>query len=161
MGWLAASLAWAGPGCAGPAPAAAEKAGNLGEMREWLNQRSQERKKLGLPGADMAGKRHAAAVRPLAQPPPLAKAEETRPSRPEPPPETGRGPDGRIHHRLLLNEEGPDQLQVYTPLGYAAPAGDAAKLEQLTARGKRAWMAGSALRDPASYWSAKKTGRKD
>jgi hypothetical protein len=65
----------------------------------------------------------------------------------------GQGPDGRIHHRLIIKEDGPDQLQVYTPSGYAAaPAEDPARLERLTPRGKRAWMAGSSLRVPAPRW---------
>jgi len=162
---LAVWLVMAGPGFAqeaAPNPgAAAEKPNNVGEMRDWLNRRAQERKKLGLPGADMV-KTHVASVHP--HPRPGAKVEEAEPGRlaPAPVPPTGRGPDGRIHHRLLINEDGPDQLQVYTPSGYSAPASaeDAAKLARLTARGKRAWMAGSSLRDPGAYLSAQKAEQK-
>jgi len=159
LGSLAVWLAIARPGLAqetGPPPGVGERPNNVGEMREWLNRRNLERKKLGLPGADMA-KSPIASARPALHP--WAKLDEAGPSRPAPSAETGRGPDGRIHHRLLINEEGPDQLQVYTPSGYSAPAplDDAAKLAHLTPRGKRAWMAGSSLRDPASYLSLKKT----
>jgi hypothetical protein len=157
LGSLALWLAVAGQGFAQPGPPAA---GNLGEMREWLNQRNQERKKLGLPGSDMLKKHHAAVQlrpHPALRPPAVGTAYFP----PPPPPEIGRGPDGRIHHRLLINEEGPDQLQVYTPSGYSASSTeDPAKLEKLTPRGKRAWVAGSALRDPSAYLSLKKNGRK-
>jgi hypothetical protein len=157
LGGLAVWLAVAGQGFAQPGPPAA---GNLGEMREWLNQRNQERKKMGLPGADMV-KKHFIAVQPRPRPPLRPPAVGTAYFPPPPPPEIGRGPDGRIHHRLLINEEGPDQLQVYTPSGYNTPSTeDGAKLEKLTPRGKRAWMAGSSLRDPSAYLSLKKTGHK-
>ncbi len=68
----------------------------------------------------------------------------------------GRGPDGRIRVRYVLKENGPDQLQVYSGSGYSTPAplgggGETAgKLARLPPRGKQAWMAGSALRDPAA-----------
>ena len=168
LGSLAVWYAMAGLGFAqetGPVPkpvVAAEKPGGLGEMREWLSRRNQERKKLGLPGADMT-KTHVASIHPHLQPwakeaGPSRKAGENGRNRPTPVPETGRGPDGRIHHRLVLNEEGPDQLQVYTPSGYGTPlsAEGTAKLERLTVRGKRAWISGSSLRDPDAYWAVKR-----
>jgi hypothetical protein len=125
-------------------------------MRDWLSQRNQERKKLGLPGAGFADKSHAARPRP---PAPVGVGGFAQ-SRSAPSAEIGRGPDGRIHHRLLLNEEGPDQLQVYTPSGYAPQsAEEAAKLGRLTERGRRSWESGSSLRDPASYLSFKKGGQ--
>ena len=34
---------------------------------------------------------------------------------------TTLSPDGRIHHRLIINEEGPDQFQVATGTSFAAP----------------------------------------
>jgi len=34
---------------------------------------------------------------------------------------TTLSPDGRIHHRLIINEEGPDQFQVATGTSFAVP----------------------------------------
>lgn len=159
---LAAWLVVAGPCSAGEAGP-----GGLAQMREWLGQRNLERKQLGLPGADITLKKHFASARPRPhaepKPPAVAAAPEYRaepapPSRGTPVLHIGRGPDGRIHHRLVIKDEGPDQLQVFTPSGYApVPADEAARLEtarleRLTPRGRRVWMAGSSLRVPGSRW---------
>jgi len=147
-----------------------EKKNGLAEMREWLNQRNVDRqqKTTGLTEGFNRVKKKSALFKP-------------RPSRVQEHPksglqaggdapqlsqglagqQTGRGPDGRIRHRLLINEDGPDQLQVYSGSGYAAPndtGEDAEKLAHLTPRGKQAWRAGSYLRVPASYLSLKPKG---
>ncbi len=163
-GGLLVLLAVARQGCAaaGASPEPGVKGvGDLGAMREWLNQRSQERKKLGLPGADLP-KTHAAAF-----PPRWHRGQELQakngpgqeagpqPGVPAAQP-LGRGPDGRIRVRYVLREDGPDQLQVYSGSGYSAPVslageGEAIdKLARLTPRGKQVWMAGSALRAPSA-----------
>lgn len=129
---------------------------NLGELRDWLNQRNQERKKLGLPGADMPKRfvtdnhqRWHSTKKTSADIPP--KPEAVQPSG-TPVLHIGHGPDGRIRVRYILKEDGPDQLQVYSGSGYSAStiAEDdvetAEKLAKLTPRGKKAWMAGRALK---------------
>lgn len=173
-GGLLVLLAVARQGCAqaaGLAPAAEAQAagagpgvkgrGDLGAIREWLDRRNQERKKLGLPGADLP-KTHAAAL-----PPRWRRGQELQ-AKSGPGQEAGpqpgapaaqpivRGPDGRIRVRYVLREDGPDQLQVYSGEGYSAPVplGDEGqaidKLARLTPRGKQVWMAGSALRAPSA-----------
>jgi len=72
-----------------------------------------------------------------------------------------RGADGRIRHRLVIHEDGPDQLQIDSGSGYSSPdvrKQDSAKLGRLTSRGKQAWLAGSYLRAPASYYVLKPKG---
>jgi hypothetical protein len=149
---------------------AVEKKNGVAEMREWLNQRNLNRKQSGgnFPDNVDSGKKYAAAAKPR----PSRRQEKTaegflagsiapRPSPGMLEPQTGRGPDGRIRHRLIINEDGPDQLQIYSGSGYAVPnvAGeDAAKLARLTHRGKQAWMAGAYLRAPASYYPLKPKG---
>lgn len=142
---------------AGPASgqALAKKPVDVGEMREWLSQRNLERKHLGLPGSNLP-KTHSAAVHPrsrAAQLPPPAEAvpdDVAGTGHGTPVLHLGRGPDGRIHVRYLLKEDGPDQLQVESAEGYSAPVADAAKLNRLTPHGKRVWMAGSSLRTPSA-----------
>lgn len=176
LGGLLLSLAAACPvfaDAAGLAPAASSKGGGqavpskpveLGEMREWMNRRNLERKQLGLPGADMP-KSHTAAVHPRirsAKQPPPEEAPDTTAAQEHGTPvlHLGRGPDGRIHVRYILKEEGPDQLQVDSPDGYT-PAEDAAKLDRLTPRGKQVWLSGSSLRPPRSRWLKKNLDPKD
>jgi len=143
-------------------PASPNKAGELGEMRDWLNRRNAERKQLGLPGADML-KSHIATYHPKKHAGRHAKIEEPAPVS-EPVPERGipvlhlgRGPDGRIHVRYIVKEDGPDQLQVQSPDGYSDSRSEqnAAKLNRLTPRGKQVWLSGSSLRDPSSFQSQK------
>lgn len=142
------------------------KPAELGELRDWLSRRNQERKQLGLPGADIIPKHHSSAVH-LRKPGGKPTPDEKNPpsvavtEHSEPVLHLGRGPDGRIHVRYIVKEEGPDQMQVYTPSGYAnqKPAEDAAKLERLTPRGKKLWLSGSSLRDPTSYEERRGGGR--
>jgi hypothetical protein len=153
--WLAAGVVFAGP-----------PTGNIDEMRAWLGQRNIERKQLGLPGADITLKKHfgPARTRPLAPHSAAPKPLELAPAELQaqipahqgtPVLHIGRGPDGRIHHRLVFKEDGPDQLQVFVPSGYGPTPSDeagklqAARLERLTPRGKRLWMAGAASRLPS------------
>jgi hypothetical protein len=149
---------------------AVEKKNSLAEMREWLNQRNLNRKQNGDDFTDNinSSKKYAAAPKPLlrrrqekAAEGFLAGSVTPRPSSGMLEAQTGRGTDGRIRHRLIINEDGPDQLQVYSGLGYAVPNAtgeDAAKLARLTHRGKQAWMAGAYLRAPASYYPLKPKG---
>ena len=144
---LAPGVSSKGSGQASPG-----KPADIGEMREWLNRRNVERKQLGIPGADMP-KSHATASHPRiggGQNPPLEKAPENTAAQERGTPvlHLGRGPDGRIHVRYILKEEGPDQLQVGSAEGYvpASPAEEAAKLDRLTPRGKQIWLSGSSLR---------------
>ncbi|MFM8330386.1 MAG: hypothetical protein ACKN9T_01725 [Candidatus Methylumidiphilus sp.] len=139
-----------------PPVAEVEAPGDVEELRAWLNRRNQERKKLGLAVPETPKKRVAALAppphpkppqRPATPPSAIAEPAEAAAEQATPVLHIGRGPDGRIHVRYLLKDEGPDQVQVYTPADEAEPsAEDPAKLERLTARGKRAWLAGSALR---------------
>lgn len=139
---------------------------DLGAMREWLSRRNVERKQLGLPGADLP-KTHSAAVHPRLRPkhgtPPDKQPQDVAPENTAAQAPTGtpvlhlgRGPDGRIHVRYIVKEEGPDQMQVYSAGNYADPAAEAAKLDRLTARGKQVWLSGSSLRTPpAPRWIKK------
>ena len=52
---------------------------------------------------------------------PLRAGSEPAPDRPLELFSTTLSPDGRIHHRLIINEEGPDQFQAITGTGYAVP----------------------------------------
>jgi hypothetical protein len=134
------------------------KAGNnLGEMREWLQQRNQERKALGLPGADMP-KSHFPATHlrwhsnkhaPIPKQAHISPPSQTNPT--DSPPATGtpvlhigRGADGRIHVKYVLKEDGPDQVQVYS--GAQEENDEAETLAKLTPRGQQAWMAGRTLK---------------
>jgi hypothetical protein len=149
---------------------AVEKKNGLAEMREWLNQRNLNRKQNGndFPDSINSSNKFSAAPKPRlsrrqesAAEGVLAGSDKPRTSQRLLEPQTGRGPDGRIRHRLIINEDGPDQLQIYSGSGYAVPNAtgeDAAKLARLTPRGKQAWMAGSYLRAPASYYSLKPKG---
>ena len=145
----------------------ADQKNGLAEMREWLELRNKDRKQKGI-SAD--GNFNSIKQYPY----PLSRLTE-HPRQESPTmgggahqaspvmlaPQTGRGPDGRIHHRLIINEEGPDQLQVYTATGYAAPAAaseDATKLARLTPRGREVWVAGAYLRNPSSYYALKPKG---
>ncbi|SMF93618.1 hypothetical protein SAMN02949497_0905 [Methylomagnum ishizawai] len=76
----------------------------LQELRRWLLLRQQERK-LQEPGKLDALKQARAAD--LADPAPRPKSNPVL--------HIGRGPDGRIHHRYIFNESGPDQLQSAVP----------------------------------------------
>lgn len=146
----------------------------LEEMREWLNQRNMNRKQqgTGLPGTFSSIKKYSAAPKP--QKPRavdnpghprqdlLSDKEATRKLIHEMlASQTGQGPDGRIRHRLIINEEGQDQLQVYTGTGYAPhnlTEDDISKLARLTQRGRDTWMAGTHSRAPASYYPLKPKG---
>lgn len=152
---LAAVLALAGlattAAAIDTAPVAPDKQNNLSELREWLNRRNQERKQLGTAVPEIPKHRHAPATPPLAKTQPGEAAQAPA----KPGPDIGRGPDGRIRHRLVINDEGPDQLQVYSDSGYApAPHGNAAQdeahLARLTPRGRQVWMSGKFLREPPS-----------
>jgi hypothetical protein len=149
-----------------------EKKNGLEEMREWLNQRNLNRKQNGDGFPDKvnnSGKKYAAAPKPQLMRRQEKAAEEgflggsltPRPSTGMFDVHSGRGPDVRSRHLLVMNEDVPDQLHVYSGSGYAVPnaAGeDAAKLARLTHRGKQAWMAGAYLRAPASYYPLKPKG---
>lgn len=155
LGWGILALALAGAAAAeGQATAAAP--GGLDDMRAWLARRNQERKALGLAVPETPRHRPPAPGHALPQAVAPAPPRENLAGLPKPPPDPGRGPDGRIHHRLLLNEDGPDQLQVYAGSGYAPAApeaeakADEAHWAKLTPRGRRSWLAGLALRGPAS-----------
>lgn len=148
---LAALLALASLAAAAE-QAAPQRQDNLGELREWLNRRNQERKQLGTAVPEIPKHRHASATPPLAKTQPNEAAIPAQPS-----PNIGRGPDGRIHHRLVINEQGPDQLQVYSGSGYAPATPDKQAQEddahwaRLTPRGRQVWMSGKSLREPPPH----------
>ncbi len=107
----------------------AQKSSGLAEMREWLNQRNTERKQKGsgMPDSVSRSKQNPAVTlphithrqkRPLTG---LLAGDKPRPSQESAGEQTVSSPDGRVHHRLIMNEEGPDQLQVDTGKGYAIP----------------------------------------
>ncbi len=102
----------------------------LDEMRAWLNQRNMARQQQGNDQDESfnRSKPYSAVAKPqttfrLKLPAERVPVSDLppRPSLALPAPPTGRGPDGRIHHRVIINEEGPDQFQVYTGSGYATP----------------------------------------
>ena len=142
----------------------------LEEMREWLNQRNQDRKIHGTsqPENFNSIKQYTASIKPrLKRGRKNSKADMMVEGGPAQSRQNfaaqmaERGPDGRIRHRLQINENGPDQLQIYTRSGFSKPIEpdeEALKMERLTARGKQAWMAGSYLRLPASYHVLKPKG---
>lgn len=85
------------------------------ELRQWLLRRQQERK-LGEPGGVDALK-EAKAPLDLSIPDMSRAGGEfgVAPPKGKPVLHIGRGPDGRVHHRYIFSEEGPDQLQSAAP----------------------------------------------
>lgn len=81
------------------------------ELRRWLLRRQQERK-LQEPGPLDALKQARVAGPGF---PDLAAADPAPRPKGNPVLHIGRGPDGRIHHRYIFNESGPDQLQSAVP----------------------------------------------
>ena len=151
-------------------PPVVDKKGGVDEMREWLNKRNLDRQQKGVSPSDSFNsvKKYAATAKPHAKQGRKHSKEalivegESPPSGPTLADQMAeRGPDGRVRHRLVINPNGPDQLQVYSNSGFAAPTEtdeDARKMERMTPRGKQAWLAGAYLRVPASYHSLKPKG---
>ncbi|MDD5037687.1 MAG: hypothetical protein PHE55_23400 [Methylococcaceae bacterium] len=83
-------------------------------LREWLQQRKQARKQGGAEGNRLAYRQPIR--REFA---PVGVESHREASEPRAILHIGRGADGRIHHRYVFNDEGPDQLQVYSGSGYA------------------------------------------
>lgn len=145
-----------------PAPVANPKVMQLGEIKDWLSRRNQERKALGLPGADLVMQKHFAHHN-LALSHPhlktkltkskldtLASSEPLTPPTPKPQVlHFTRGADGRIHVVYVQRDEGPDQIQsAVADANSKAKEEEKAHMERLTPRGKELFLSGSMLRYP-------------
>lgn len=143
-----------------PSPVVSPKVMQLGEMKDWLNRRNQERKALGLPGADMVMQKHFARhslalshphTKPKLSQSKLDSVASSEPlTPPAPKPQVlhfSRGADGRIHVVYVQREDGPDQIQSAVSDSKAKEE-EKARMERLTPRGKELFLSGSMLRYP-------------